>query len=147
MKNISGFGLRVRLLASETFPVGFDITQFADDTDPFDLPSLQISDKAMGLNGDLVSWTTANPIEVSLSVIPNDTDDINLGIIFEANRAGRGKTPARDKITLVGIYPDGRIITLVNGVITDGMPGNSVASAGRMKSKTYNFCFENKVST
>lgn len=145
MTDISGYGLRIRVLASETFPVGFDITQFADDTDPFDFPSMQIADSAMGLNGDQISWTTANSIAVSISVVPGSPEDINLGILFEANRAGKGKTPARDNITMIGMYGDDKFITLIKGIISEGMPGNAVASSGRMKSKTYSFRFENKV--
>lgn len=146
MENISGFGLQINILASNTFPVGLLITEFADDADPFDLPSLQIADSAMGLNGDLISWAKANPIKVTLSVIPGSFSDINLAILMEANRVGRGKIGARDIITMTGIYPSGSFITLTNGIITDGIPGNAVSSAGRLKSKTYNFSFENKIS-
>lgn len=143
MNDISGFGLKVRLIGSVTFPSGFNITQFADDADPFDLPSMQIRDKAMGINGDLVTWSKANPIAATLSLIPNSGDDRNMQILFEANRVGKGKQGARDIITLVAIYPDGRVWTGSQGVITDGMPGAGVASAGRLKSNAYMFAFEN----
>lgn len=146
MNNISGFGLQIQLVASVTFPVGFNISQFADDADPFDLPSLQVADSAMGLNGDLITWAKANPIKITINVVPGSDEDLLLGILLEANRAGKGKIVARDAITMTGIYPDGTLITLINGSITDGMPGNSVASEGRMKSKAYVFAFENKVN-
>lgn len=145
MNDISGFGLKVQMIASVTFPIGIVVTEFADDTDPFDLPSLQIADTAMGLNGDLISWSKANPIKVTLSVIANSLSDDLLAILLEANRVGRGKTGARDIITMTGIYPSGSFITLSNGIITNGMPGNGVASAGRLKTKTYEFAFENKI--
>lgn len=144
MENISGFGLVVNVLASNTFPVGLLITEFADDSDPFDLPSLQIADKAMGLNGDLIIWSKANPIIVTLNVIPGSYSDINLATLLEANRVGRGKTGARDIITLIGTYPSLNVVSLTNGAITDGIPSSSVASAGRLKSKSYSFSFENK---
>ena len=140
--DVSGFGLRLRITASRTFPAGFTVTQFADDADPFDLPSIQVADKAMGLNGDLVTWSKANPINTTVNVIPGSEDDRNLAVLLEANRVGRGKSGARDTITMTGTYPDGRSVTLSQGVITDGMPGNSVASAGRLKSKAYAFAFE-----
>jgi hypothetical protein len=145
MDNISGFGLTVNILASNTFPVGLLINQFADDADPFDIPSIQIADKAMGLNGDLIIWSKPNPIVVTLSVIAGSYSDDNLSVLLEANRVGRGKIGARDVITMTGIYPSGIPIILTNGAITDGMPGNSVASAARFKSKSYSFAFENKV--
>jgi len=147
MNVISGFGLKVRVLASQTFPAGFDLTQFADDADPFDLPSVQIRDKAMGVNGDLIVWSKANPLILSISLIPGSDDDRNMSILYDANRVGKGKRGSRDIITLIGIYPDGRVLTAQQGAITDGPPGLSVASAGRFKSNTYQFAFENFART
>lgn len=143
--DISGFGIKVNIIASVTFPAGLLVTQFADDADAIDLPSTQIADKAMGVNGDLVTWSKATPLPVTLSVVPNSADDRNLAILFEANRVGQGKQSARDSITLVVVYPDGRTATYIRGAITDGPIGNSVASAGRMKSNAYQFAFENMV--
>jgi hypothetical protein len=145
--DVSGFGAQVQVKASNTFPQGFVISQFADDADPFDIPSIQIADKAMGLNGDLVTWSKANPILITINVIPNSDDDRNLAILLEANRVGKGKVGARDEVTIVSVYPNEGTLTLTSGVITDGAPGNSIASAGRMKSKAYQFAFENKTDT
>lgn len=142
--DISSFGLKINLVASQTFPAGVTITQFADDADPFDLPSLQIRDKAMGLNGDLITWSKANPINISLNVIPGSDDDANLAALFEANRVAKGKSAVRDEITLTGVYPDNSTIILTGGRITDGMPGKGVASSGRMKTRQYQFTFENR---
>lgn len=140
--DVSGFGLQIQTVASVTFPAGFTVSQFADDGDPFDLPSIQIADKAMGLNGDLVTWSKASPLTITVNLIPNSDDDKNMSILCDANRIGRGKSSARDVITMTGIYPDGSTITLTGGKITDGMPGNGVASAGRLKTKAYMFAFE-----
>lgn len=143
MSDISGFGLSINLVASITFPGGIDITQFADDADPFDNPSIQLRDKAMGLNGDLVVWSKAVPIPFTLNVIPNGEDDDNLQVLAVANRVGKGRRAVQDIITITVNYPDGAQITLSNGAITDAMLGNGVASAGRMKTKAYPFVFEN----
>ena len=147
--DISGFGVQGQITASVTFPNGFTVTEFADDADPWDIASQQISDKAMSLNGDLVGWSTANPITLTINVIPDSEDDLNLAIILEANRVGQGKSSARDVITFVGTNPgaDGRTITLTNGRITDGPVGTGIASAGRKKSKAYVFSFENKADS
>ena len=144
MADISGNGMEISVKGSVTFPSGFSVTSFADDSDPFDIPEIQIADTAMGVNGDLVSWSTPAPIVFSLSVIPNSEDDKNLAILFEQNRAAKNKKSAKDIVTITGIYPDGSKITLNNGVITNGSVGNSVASAGRLKSKTYTFAFQSK---
>lgn len=143
MQDISVFGIRVQVVASQTFPAGINITQFADDADPFDAPSMQIRDKAMGVNGDLISWSKANPIPVTLNVVPNSEDDKNLSVLFEANRVGKGKQGARDVISITAVYPDGKTASFSQGVITDGQPANSAQSSGRMKSKAYAFAFEN----
>lgn len=143
MADISGFGLRARIVASVTFPSGIEVTQFADDADPLDAPSQQVADKAMGLNGDLITWKKANPVIATLNVVPGGDDDKNLAVLLENNRVGRGKQGARDVITMTLVYPDGSTKNLSAGVITDGMPMNGVASAGRLKSKPYAFAFEN----
>lgn len=143
MENITGFGSKVQIVASVSFPAGFTITQFPGDTDPFDLPSLQIADKEMGVNGDLATWAKATPVDVSIAVYPGSQDDKNLSVIYEANRVGKGKNSANDIISMVIVSPDGEVTRTVNGIMTDAMPGFSVASEGRQKTKVYIFAFEN----
>lgn len=142
MQDISAFGIRLRLVASVTFPAGITLTQFADDGDSLDLPSQQIADKAMGVNGDLIVWAKANPLIVTTNIIPGSDDDRNMAVLLEANRVGRGKTGARDVITMTVLYPDGRTAQYSNGSLTDGIPGKALASSGRMKSNPYAFAFE-----
>ena len=143
--NIGGFGLNVVIVAIPTFPTGLSINQFADDADPFDAPSIPIRDAAMGLNGDLISWGKATPVSITLNVIPGSDDDINLSILANQNRVGAGKISANDSINMIASYPDGTIKALFNGVLTDAPLSSSVASSGRLKSKTYTFKFENIV--
>jgi hypothetical protein len=142
MQDISGFGASVSLRASFTFPSGLDLTQFADDADPFDIPSQQIADKAMGLNGHLVSWSKANPVTVTLNIIPDSDDDRNLAVLADANRVRKGKNAVGDIITLTAVYPDGKTKTFAQGKLTDAAPSTGVSSAGRRKSKAYTFAFE-----
>jgi hypothetical protein len=141
-QDISGFGSVVSLVASNTFPTGITLTEFADDADPFDQPSVRIGDVAMGLNGDLITWRKAVPLPITISVIPGSQDDLNLSILANANRVSQGKTSANDVLTLTIVYPDGAIITFANGTITDAPFARSIASAGRQKSMTYSMSFE-----
>lgn len=143
MHNISGFGLRVAIRASVTFPSGIILSAFADDSDPLDLPQLTLAETAMGLNGELLTWAKPNGIPMNLSLTPNGDDDINMTILAEANRVGRGKRGARDVITATIKYPDGSTVTMSQGVIVGAIIGIPVASAGRMKSKPFQFMFEN----
>jgi hypothetical protein len=147
MADISVFGARAQVVASNTFPSGFSLSQFADDADPFDVPSIKIKDVASGANGDLVTWSKAVPITVTVNMVPNSDDDKNLAVLLEANRAGKGKLSARDEITMTVVYPDLRTVMFSGGVITDGPPALSASSGGRLKTRAYSFAFENVVQS
>ena len=142
VQDVSGFGAVVSLIASNTFPLGIVITNFADDADPFDQPSIRIGDVAMGVNGDMLTWRKAIALPATISVIPGSPDDLNLSILANANRVSQGKTSAKDVLTLTITYPDGTIITFANGAITDAPFAKSISSAGRLKSMTYSLAFE-----
>lgn len=143
MQDISAFGIRVQLVASVTFPAGINLSQFADDGDSLDIPVQTVGESAMGVNGDLVTWSKANPLPVTLNIIPAGDDDRNLSVLLEANRVARGKRGARDVITMTAIYPDGTTQTWSLGKILTGTPGKALASSGRIKTKPYGFAFEN----
>ena len=142
MQNITGFGAIITLIASNTFPVGFVVNNFADDTDPFDAASIKIADTAMGVNGDLIAWAKAVPNPVVLNVIPGSATDVNLQILAKANKVSQGKQAAQDIITLTIVYPDGSVTTYSNGAITDAMFSKSISSQGRLKTRAYAFSFE-----
>lgn len=146
MEDISAIGLKVNVLATHTFPQGFEITEFADDSDPLDFPAITIAETGMGVNGDLVVWSRPVPLEVSLSVIPNTEADKNLTILLDMNRVAKGKASVSDIITLIATYPDGTRKMLTNGKLLSGILANGVSSNGRIKSKEYRFVFENKVN-
>ena len=146
MQDVSAIGVKVTVIAVPTFPQGFEISEFADDADPLDFPPAQIADYGMGVNGDLVTWTRPVPLEVTLNVIPNTDADKNLSILYDMNRAAKGKVSAQDLVTLVASYPDGARKILSNGKLVSGVPAGSVASSGRIKTKEYRFVFENKIN-
>jgi len=145
MANIGGFGLQVTLRADKTFPLGVTLSSFADDADPLDLPTHKLADAAMGLNGDLITWSKATPLMLDINVIPDSDDDNNLQVIAEANRVGKGKQPVGDVLTLIITYPDGKLRTYTGGRLTDANLGNSVASSARFKTKPYKMVFENVI--
>lgn len=144
-ENISGFGIVVSIIASNTFPTGFTVTQFADDSDPLDFATVKIADVAMGLNGDLITWSKAASLPMVLNIIPNSDDDRNLEILADANRVSQGKNSANDLINASVVYPDGTVVILNKGKMTDAQFGRSISSAGRQKTKSYTFQFESKV--
>lgn len=145
-QNISGFGLSVSILASNTFPIGLIITDFADDVDPFDFPEITIGDSKMSPNGELIFWSSATPIFVNLAVIPNSYSDIQLSILLQNNMVGANKVSSNDVITMTAIYPNNPESTLVlsGGKIVKGIPSIGMSGTGRQKTKTYGFVFESK---
>lgn len=145
MNDVSGTGLSLRIIASHTFPVGFVCTAFADDTDPLDFPEQTVTEFGMGLNGDLITWSTPKPLEVTIAVTPATDEENNLALLLEANRVAKNKKSAKDTITFVASYPDGSKKTLRPGKIVAGQTGVSVASGGRIKTGQYRFVFENKL--
>lgn len=145
--DISGTGFTLTIKFSNTFPQGVQITAFADDADPWDAPSLDIATPSMNVNGDLVTFSTPQALLRTINLIPGSEDDTNLSIAYEANRVGRGKRSARDIVTIVANWPDGSTETLSNGKMTTGMSGKSLASAGRIKSRSYGFAFQDYAVT
>lgn len=141
MTNISAFGYVITIIASQTFPTGFTVTQAANDADPLDMPSVKIGDLVLGVNGDPISWNKAVPLPMSVNVVPGGLDDINLGILANANRVAQGKSSVQDVITAVVVYPDGTTVTLNNGAITDSPFGKSISTEGRIKTRSYGFSF------
>lgn len=141
--DISGFGTVVNLIASNTYPSGVVITQFADDSDPVDFAAIQIADKAMGANGDLLVWAKATPLPMVLNVVAGSPDDENLEILANANRVAYGKASAADVITATIVYPDGSQKNFFGGRITEAPFGKSIAgSSFRLKTKSYTFTFQ-----
>lgn len=145
MQEVSGTGLSILVKASNTYPQGILCTCFADDSDPMDFPEVTITEYGMGLNGDLITWTSPQALPFSISLVPGTEEEIAMDFLLEANRAAKGKKSAKDVITIVANYPDGTRKTLKNGKIISGLPGKGVASGGRIKTPTYGFVFENKV--
>lgn len=146
-KNISANGLTVIVNSNPSFPV-LVLTQWADDVDPLDIPEIEITSSAMGINGDLVTWSSPKPIEIKLSVIAGSTDDQNLSILFNLNRAGKLKPAVNDLVNLSFFYANSRAgtfrrVTMTGGACKAYTPATGAASSGRKKSKTYSFVFEN----
>jgi hypothetical protein len=145
--DITFFGTVVTIVASTTFPVGFQVTQFADDADPLDFAAVQIGDTAMGVNGDLIAWARAVSLPMVLNVIPGSQDDVNLSLLANLNRVGKGKASPYDLITATVIYPDGTQVTLTGGKLVSAPFGKSGSSNGRLKTRSYSFAFEANIGS
>lgn len=138
-------GTRALLTASNTFPSGILLSQFADGGDSLNFPEMEIAGSVVGPNGDLMTWDKAAAINVQVNLMPNSENDIDVGLLFEANRTGKGKLSSRDVLSLVIMYPDGSTKTLFNGKMLKGQPANTSQAAGRFADKKYSFVFESMI--
>jgi hypothetical protein len=145
MHNVSANGSSIRLVASYTFPAGFDLTKFADDTNPFEFTDNSIASHGSGINGDLVVWSTASGIEMTLSALPDTDECRNLEILWAANKVAPQKVAVKDIITLIVSLPNGKQEIYSGGAIISGPAGTSASSDGRLASKQFGFVFERKV--
>lgn len=148
MINTSMFGAVVNIVASQTFPNGFTVTEFPDDQNPFDSQPVRIAESGMGTGGHHVVWQKPNLIPFSLSVIPNTESHRNLDVLAEANRMSKhkGRVPL-DEITIKILYPNGKVTTLTGGMIAEAPQVLGASSAGKLNTQTYQFAFEDRYST
>jgi len=144
-QDITGFGFSVTIIASNTFPNGLVFTQASDDADGVDFPTVTIGDATMGINGDLLTWSKAVPLPMTINAIPGSLDDDALQTLANANRVSQGRQGARDIITAVVAYPNGTFATLSGGKILTSQFGKSIAASGRQKTKPYSFTFQDFV--
>lgn len=144
--DISAMGLKVTIVAVPSYPVGFTITQFADDGDSLNIPDMTIMQSGMGVNGDLVVWRTATPCNVTLNVIPGTEDCNNLENLFKLNITQKNKIASKDLITMSIEHADGSVSMLTNGYIVAGKPVQDYSSNGRAKSRSFSFVFENNIN-
>lgn len=141
MENISGFGTKVTIVAIQSFPQGFSLSKFADDKDPVAIDDIEPIGYQMLYDGGLFAFDKAVPVTVSVSVIPNTDDDINLKILLQTKKGGFRYLPIEDLVSMIISYPNGGTAILTNGTIISGPPADSITQAGRRQSNTYKFAF------
>lgn len=148
MADISYTGTKIVLTASTTGSgKGFILTAFPKDVDPMEISDVEICDAEMGVNGDIVSWQVASPIDVNLAVIPNTADHEFLSLILANNRTEKDSIHKQDVITLLRKLPNGETTTLWNGRMLSGSATTSLTSSGRIKTVTYKFRFGKMMRT
>ncbi len=141
MQNISGFGTSITLLAVQTFPLGFTLESFSDDTDPLTAKAVEPSGYELLYDGSLFPFTKASAIELSISVLADSEDDINLKILLQTRSIRSNLLPIEDFISLIISYPNNNRILLSNGTILNGQLVDSISNVGKKRSNTFNFVF------
>ncbi len=141
MIDVSGFGTGIIVVALQSFPMGFKLSQFADDIDAIDAREVEPTGYEMLFDGDLFAFDKAAPIEVTIGVIPGSDDDINLKILLQSKHGAKSFLPLPDVTSMVITYPDGGRIILSNGTILKGALVDSINPQARRKGNKYTFVF------
>lgn len=141
MIDVSGFGTGIAIVALQSFPMGFTLSQFADDQDPLTSKEVEPVGYEILYDGSVFAFDKGAPIEVVVSVISGSDDDINLKVLLQAKKSATSIIPLPDSTTMVITYPDGGRIILTNGSIFRGPLVDSVLQTGRRKSNSYTFVF------
>lgn len=141
MVNISGFGTKVQIVALQSFPVGFTVEAFTDDQDALTIENIESVGYQLTYDGGICMYDKAAVVRVSLSVIPNTADDINLKLLLAARKGGFKWLPIQDVTSMLVSYPDGGKVAFSNGTIISGPLGDSIQQSGRRKSNTFTFVF------
>jgi hypothetical protein len=141
MINISGFGTTITVVALSSFPMGFSLSQFADDQDPLVVEEIEPTGYEMLYDGSLFAFDKAAPVRLTVSVIPGSDDDINLKILLQARKGAASIIPLPDQTSVIISYPNGGRVMLTNGTITKGPLADSILQTGRKRGNTYSFVF------
>lgn len=141
MQNISGFGTKLFIVATQSFPVGFTVTKFADDKDPLKVEEVEPTGYELLIDGSLFAFDKGAPVKVAVSVIPGSDDDINLKILLQARKSAPSIVPLPDVTSMVISYGNGGTVALSSGAIISGPLADSIGQGGRMVGNTYTFVF------
>lgn len=121
--------------------MGFRLKSFADDLDALTVDAAEVSGFERLYDGNIFSFDKTSPITLSVGIIPNTEDDINLKIILQKRKSTPSILQLADDVTMVIAYADGGRNVLSNGSILGGSIVDSLASHGRKKSNEYHFVF------
>jgi len=141
MIDISGFGASITVLAVQSFPVGFSLSQFADDQDPLAVEDIEATAYEMLMDGSIFIFDKAVPVKLMVAVIPGSSDDINLKILLQSRKGAASIIPLPDVTSMVISYPDGGKVIFTNGSIIKGPLADSIQLSGRKKGNVYTFVF------
>lgn len=141
MIDISGSGTKITIVALSSFPMGFTLSQFADDIDPIVAKEIETTGTELLYDGSLFIFDKAAAIELTVGVIAGGSDDINLKILLQARKSNVSILPFVDMTSAIVTYPDGGRAMVSSGSIISGPLIDGVQSSGRKKGNSYTFLF------
>lgn len=141
MIDIGGFGTKIQIVAIQTFPLGFEVSEFADDIEPISITPIELIGFKRLYDGDIFFHKKNTPVEIEISVTPNSSSDINMKILLQTAGLNKKFSPVRDILTMVVGYGDGGKVVFSKGSIVSGPPADSITADKRKSSNTYKFVF------
>jgi hypothetical protein len=141
MIDVSGFGSSVTVIATGSFPQGFQITEFADDKNPIEAKEIEPTGFEMLYDGSLFAFDKAAAVLVDVSVVAGSEDDINCKILLQARKGSPKIIPLPDVTSIVIANPNNGTVTLSGGTIISGPLVDTVLPSGRKQGNTYSFAF------
>jgi hypothetical protein len=141
MIDISAFGTGITIVSTASLPVGFQITSFSDDEDPLTIEQCDVSGFEKLYDGSIFTFDKTSPVLLSVGVMPNTDDDINLKILLQARKSSVSLLPLPDTTSMIIVYPDGGRVALSNGLMISGPIADSITASGRKKGNVYHFVF------
>lgn len=141
MIDISAFGTKINIVATTSFPMGFSLSAFADDEDPLSVAEVEVSGFEKLFDGSIFTYDKTSPVLLSVGILPNSDDDINLKVLMQMRKSTTSILPIKDVTTMIVTYPDGGRIALSEGTILSGALADSITRQGRKKGNVYHFVF------
>jgi hypothetical protein len=141
MIDISAFGTGITIVSTASFPVGFEVTSFSDDEDPLTVEQCEVSGFEKLYDGSIFLFDKTSPVLLSIGVMANSDDDINMKILLQARKSTPSILPLPDTTTMIITYPDGGRVVLSNGQMISGPLADSLTASGRKKGNVYHFVF------
>lgn len=141
MIDVSAFGTGIMVISTASFPVGFKLTSFADDEDPLSVEEVEVAGYEKLYDGSIFLFDKTSPVLLSVGIVPNTDDDMNLKILMQARKSTPSILPLPDTTTMIITYPDGGRVILSGGGIISGALADSISTSGRKKGNVYHFVF------
>jgi hypothetical protein len=145
-QEVSANGIKVMLFASITYPTGIEIASFNPGDDPFSADNVSIAETEMGVNGNMIVYRTPYAYNLTMNITPMTEVDQIMENIANADRIAFGKASAKNVLMLSVIYPQGRVLTYIDGALTSVPGGFTAGGNGRMGGRSYTMAFRNVVS-
>jgi hypothetical protein len=141
MENVSAFGTSINILATRSFPIGFQVKKLADDKDPLVIEEIEPTGHEFLVDGSLFIFDKATAIKVKISVVAGSDDDLNLKVMLQARKGTPSILNLPDITTMTILYGNNGSVMFTSGSIVSGPLGDSINQSGRYPSNTYTFVF------